>query len=104
MRKQVAHDLKCWPVYWDATRRGEKLFDVRKNDRGFQAGDFVNLCRFDPLAGCYVAPDGASSHWPQEDGTISFVITWILQGGQFGVEPGYCVLGLTPKSSPPPAA
>lgn len=93
MGEPITHELKCWPVYWDATRRGDKPFDVRKNDRGFQTGDIVRLHRYDPSTGCYVAPDGSSSHLPQDSGTISLVVTWILQGGQFGIEPAYCVLG-----------
>jgi len=39
------HELKCWPTYFDAVARGEKTFEVRKNDRFFQQGDTVVLKR-----------------------------------------------------------
>lgn len=48
------HELKTWPTYWDAVERGEKLFEVRENDRFFQAGDVVELIRLcrDAPANC----------------------------------------------------
>jgi ASC-1-like (ASCH) protein len=37
------HKLKTIGTYFDAVKRGEKTFDVRKNDRGFQTGDILGL-------------------------------------------------------------
>lgn len=92
------HDLKTWPACWDATKRGEKPWEVRLNDRFYQSGDIVRLHRWEPGVGknCYVTPDGAKSNFRQEEGTQEFRIGWILQGGQFGIEPGYCVFSLAP--------
>ena len=42
----VEHKLKCWPQYFDAIERGDKPFDVRRDDRGFQKGDVIVLQRF----------------------------------------------------------
>ena len=42
------HKLKCWPVYFDAIERGEKNFEVRRDDRGFQKGDIIELQRTYP--------------------------------------------------------
>lgn len=42
------HELKCWPNYFDAIARGDKTFEVRYDDRGFQRGDTVLLREFDP--------------------------------------------------------
>lgn len=39
------HILKTWDVYWDAIERGEKLFEIRRDDRGFQKGDILILRR-----------------------------------------------------------
>lgn len=41
----IEHKLKTWPVYFDAIERGEKPFDVRRDDRGFQKGDVLILQR-----------------------------------------------------------
>jgi len=37
------HTLKIERVYYDAVLNGEKTFEIRINDRGYQAGDMVIL-------------------------------------------------------------
>lgn len=78
------HTLKCWPPYFGAIRRKEKNFDVRRDDRGFQKGDTVLLREWNPnsLVGGHFT--GNDEHRK---------IKYILTGGQFGLEPGYVVLG-----------
>lgn len=78
-RFPLAHELKTLPAAWDAVNRGEKTFEVRKNDRFFQRGDLVLLLRF---------PD------PGAPRVIRKRIGWMLQGGQFGIASGYCVFAL----------
>lgn len=41
------HELKIWPAFYEAVSDGRKTFEVRLNDRGFQAGDTVELKRWD---------------------------------------------------------
>lgn len=41
----VEHVLKTLPDYFDAVARGEKTFEVRRDDRGFQKGDILVLHR-----------------------------------------------------------
>lgn len=43
------HELKTLPVYFDAVLRGDKTFEVRKNDRDFQTGDVLVLREYDPV-------------------------------------------------------
>lgn len=78
----MVHYLKTWPQYYHRVLSGEKTFEVRKNDRDFQKGDIVFLTEYDPVT--------------QEIFTQSpaFIITYVLHGGQFGIEPGYVVFGL----------
>ncbi len=81
----IIHDLKTWPVYWDAINSGAKTFEVRKDDRGFQKGDILHLKRW------------ALNNWHEQKfncPVIEATITYVLTGGQFGIEPGYVVLGL----------
>jgi hypothetical protein len=94
------HELKTWPTYWDAVERGEKTFEVRRNDRFFQAGDIVELVRMDRDApgACY-----DDSVQQCEKRKLRFRIGPILQGGQFGIESGFCVFSLLPLG-PPQAA
>jgi hypothetical protein len=44
----TTHELKTWPVYFERLLSGEKTFEIRKDDRGFQAGDELVLQEFDP--------------------------------------------------------
>lgn len=47
------HDLKTWPEYFQAVLDGRKLFEIRKDDRGFQVGDSVQLEEYDPQLNVY---------------------------------------------------
>ena len=99
MARQTDHKLKTIGRYFDAVADGSKTFEVRKNDRAFQTGDTITLVRLDDN-GCYTT--GPGGMWTTVE--ITKRITYLLQGGQFGVEPGYCVLGLadpTPRRTDP---
>lgn len=86
------HILKTRPVYFDAVKSGDKNFEVRRDDRGFQKGDVLVLRRTLPDR-----PDlveyGLGAKVAHE---ITRQIAYVLTGGQFGIEPGYVVLGLAP--------
>ena len=75
------HSIKCWPPYFGAIRRKEKNFDVRRDDRGYQKGDTVVLREWDQSSVRFTGND--------EHRKIKFILT----GGQFGIEPGFVVLG-----------
>jgi hypothetical protein len=88
----AVHELKCWPEYFDAILSGEKTFEVRRDDRGFQRGDIIELlkCERQRIGGPAVITDlyGKPMYVQR------FRIGWILTGGQFGIEPGYIVFSL----------
>lgn len=89
----MVHYLKVLPAYWEPLLTGQKTFEVRRDDRGFQTGDLLSLRRWDPQYHCFT-----SSAQP-----INKRIKYILTGGQFGIEPGYVVMGLEdPILDPPP--
>lgn len=90
------HTLKTIATCWDAIQRGEKSFEVRRNDRFFQRGDVVRLRRINEN-GNYT-PGPAGDRFSTQD--LDFRIGWILQGGQFGIEPGYIVFQLEPLEPP----
>lgn len=50
------HKLKTWPDFFQAIVDGRKNFEVRLDDRGFQAGDTVRLREWDPA----IRPSGLS--------------------------------------------
>lgn len=84
------HILKTLPQYWDAIEGGGKNFEVRRDDRGFQRGDILILRKTDN--------DGrivySSASLPPKTVELRRRIAYILIGGQFGIEPGYVVMGL----------
>jgi len=74
--------LKVWSEYFDALVSGDKSFEVRKNDRNYQVGDILQLREWDKDKGEYTGR------------YASKVVTYMLNGGMFGIEQGYCVMGL----------
>jgi hypothetical protein len=48
VRSAVTHRLKSWPDGFRDVLTGRKRFEVRRDDRGFQPGDQVELLEFDP--------------------------------------------------------
>lgn len=85
---KTVHELKCAPDYWDALERGDKNFEVRRDDRGFQKGDYIVLQKYKIGEGFVRC---GLSNSKQE---LCFKITYVLTGGQLGIEPGYVVMGL----------
>lgn len=75
-------ELKIWPVFFDAVVRGIKTFEVRKDDRDFQLGDTIKLREWNPVWKIYTGDE------------TTVVITYILRNGSFGIEEGYCVMGI----------
>jgi len=44
----MTHELKTWPESFRAVKHGIKTFEVRKDDRNFQVGDYLILKEYDP--------------------------------------------------------
>lgn len=42
------HKLKILPEYYNAQIEGKKNFEIRKNDRNYQVGDWLELKEYDP--------------------------------------------------------
>jgi len=42
------HNLKTWPEFFQAVKRGDKTFEERVNDRGYEVNDTLTLQEFDP--------------------------------------------------------
>ena len=100
MMNHRVHLLKCWPEYYEATISGHKTFDIRKNDREFMVGDILSLQEWDPseeeVYFSLMGGDGPGQTCFKAKGytgrTCLRRITYILSGGQFGLEEGYVVM------------
>lgn len=80
--KNKTHELKTWPEYFNLVFYGHKTFEIRKNDRGFKSGDKLLLREWDPQTEKYTGAD------------ITVEVTYIIYGGVFGIEEGYCVMSI----------
>lgn len=49
----MQHKVKSWSHFFDAIVRGDKLHDLRKNDRNYNVGDTLILERYDIQKGDY---------------------------------------------------
>lgn len=79
-RKRVIHELKILPAYFDAVIRGIKHFELRKDDRDYQIGDFVVLKEWEN--GEYTGRE------------VGFQIEYILRNcTEYGLMDGYCIFG-----------
>lgn len=81
------HELRTWPVYFRAIQQGLKTFEARKDDRGFKEGDALLLREYDPEEDSL--PPG--ERYTGRDLLVQ--VTYVLNGGHFGIEQGWCVMG-----------
>ena len=75
------HYLKTETEYFQLQEKGEKTFEVRRNDRGFKIYDMVYL---EEVVG---GVKTGRTLPPKE-------IVYVLDGGKYGIEEGFCVLQL----------
>ena len=79
----MTHELKILPQYFEAVKYGAKTFELRKNDRGFQVGDFLKLkeCTSKNFTGRELLVE------------VTYVLT---DTPTFGLKNGFAVLGIKP--------
>lgn len=82
--EKTTHELKILPEYFKAIVDGSKTFELRKNDRGFKVRDKLILRE-------YGICEGVKGYSGQK---ITKEISYILEGGQYGLEEGYVILAL----------
>lgn len=75
------HHLKCIPPYFEDVYLGNKLFELRRDDRDFQVSDILHLKEYIPNEGFT-----GRSGW--------YLINYKLKGFE-GLSPEYCILGIS---------
>lgn len=82
----VVHSLKCWPDFFEPLLSGEKNFEIRRDDRGFDVGHILSLWEWCPERMCYTGR------------SIVRRVTHVHahDAGVPGLESGYCILALQP--------
>ena len=79
----MTHELKTWPIFYQAIWEGNKTFEVRKNDRNFKVGDQLILKEWRLQTESYTGR------------AMSVDVLYTLSGGQFGIEAGFVVMGIS---------
>lgn len=77
----MIHCLKIQEEFADAVISGDKCFEIRLNDRGYQRGDYI---KFTVMEGSF-----KKQHLLNE---CAFEITYVLNG--WGIKEDYVVLGI----------
>lgn len=80
----MTHYIKLSHHYADAVLSGQKNFEVRYNDRGYQCGDNVVFTVVDDL--------GITMSHPLN--REAYIITYLVHG--YGLDNGWCVFGIKP--------
>lgn len=82
------HILKTWTEYFNAVKSGAKQFEGRQDDRNYKVGDTLILREWNPKTEEYTGRE------------LQRIITYKLDGGQFGIQQKWCVLSIaTPQSA-----
>lgn len=87
--RSFRHFLKIERQFFDAIVAGAKTFEIRRNDRNFQPGQYVLLCEIDPQSPSadkttgriYRARIGHISNYAQVPGVVVFSL---LEGALVG--------------------
>ncbi len=84
------HELKTWPMEFEAVMRRVKRAEFRRDDRGFDVGDWLRLREWDPIRQEYTGRDAHAR------------VTHIVDGGVggFGIPAGYVMMSIVLGSRP----
>ena len=77
------HYLKTWRTWFIATWDGNKTFEVRINDRGYELNDVLVLEEYDPGEKVYTGR------------VLLRQVDYMMQG-VFGLPPDVCVMSIKP--------
>ena len=78
----MIHELKCWPEPFQAIWEGKKTYELRKNDRDFQVGDFLQLEEYNPASGQYSGR------------CLRVRVTYLTSNGAWGLPEDMCILAI----------
>lgn len=81
----MTHEIKLLAAFADAVLSGEKTFEVRYNDRGYQKGDLI---KFKVVDNCFLLGI------PHPLNDKQYEITYIIRGCNWGLKDGYVVFSI----------
>lgn len=88
----IVHELKTWPLEFQAVVDGRKPFEMRIADRPFAEGDGLILREFVPSA------DGIGGDYTGREWRGG--ITYIMHGPIWGLQSGWVCMGIRAMQAP----
>lgn len=79
-QENTTHELKILPKYFKPILDGTKNFELRKNDRDYKVGDDLLLQEY--------------AHGMYTGRKVHKRITYIFEGGEYGLDKDYVILSL----------
>lgn len=76
----MTHEIKIWPQFLASVLDGTKPFEVRRNDRNYQRGDYLRMREWNPKTKKF----GPTA--------VTVLVTHMLENHP-GLVPGHCVMG-----------
>jgi len=88
-QRPKVHEVKCDPESFVLTRKGRKPFELRQDERDYQAGDYLLLREF--VDGEYTG-----------DTVMTVIQSTLRHGDRYGdmLAPGCIVMGILPYRRP----
>jgi hypothetical protein len=84
-------ELKAWPEFFEEVVNGRKPFELRKDDRAYEVGNILKLREWRMLGG-YSGRE------------VRVRVTYLLRHApEFGLQPGFVILGIQPLDFQPDA-
>lgn len=87
----TTHLLKLKQPYFDAVATGEKTFELRSMERDYKVGDILS---FSEIEDTY-SPDHGGCAIEKTTGRQCMVKVNYIVCGRFGLQPGYCCMGIS---------
>jgi hypothetical protein len=79
----MTHAVKTWLNYYALQEKGEKLFEIRKDDRPYKVGDYFLSQEYDSAKNEYTGRER------------KYIISYVLRDAEmFGLKTGYCIIQL----------
>lgn len=94
--EETKHELKTWPEYYQAIKRGEKTFEIRKHDRTFEVGNKLLLREY-KLTGINKVTQQIEGEYTGDEMevTITYILKHYPMHNNFGLEEGHCIMGFS---------
>lgn len=82
----TTHELKCWPEFFRHIVSGAKTFELRRDDRGYRAGDELLLREWSKSGG-YTGRE------------MQVEVTYLLSGPVMGIAEGWVCMAIRARQS-----